>query len=94
MVILPLSHRPTAVADGTPVFAIASALRHSIIYCMDKMRSAMKVDSPETKDLRVILPLRLAERVGAYAEEHNTTITNVVIEALDTFLRNQFHNSH
>jgi hypothetical protein len=53
----------------------------------------MKVDSSDTKDLQVDLPLRLAERVGAYAEEHNTTITNVVIEALDTFLRNRSHNS-
>ena len=39
------------------------------------------------KDLHVRIPWRLAERVKAHAEENDTTITNVVIEALDAFLR-------
>ena len=41
----------------------------------------------KTKDLHVLIPMRLAKRVRAYASENCTTITNVVIEALDSFLR-------
>jgi hypothetical protein len=41
-----------------------------------------------TKEFNVHIPCRLAERVEAYASKNNTEITNVVIEALDTFLRN------
>lgn len=43
--------------------------------------------SKRTKDLHVLLPLKLAARVRLYALENETTITNVVIEALDAFLR-------
>lgn len=43
--------------------------------------------SKKTKDLHVLLPLKLAERVRLYALENETTITTVVIEALDAFLR-------
>ena len=45
--------------------------------------------SKKTKDLHVLLPLRLAERVRLHALENETTITSVVIEALDAFLRRQ-----
>ena len=45
--------------------------------------------SKKTKDLHVLLPLKLAERVRACARENETTITSVVIEALDAFLRTQ-----
>jgi len=41
-----------------------------------------------TKEFNLHIPCRLAERVEAYASKNNTEITNVVIEALDTFLRN------
>lgn len=43
----------------------------------------------KTKDLHVNIPLRLAKRVRIAAEENGTTITNMVIEALDDFLRKQ-----
>ena len=42
-----------------------------------------------TKDFNIRIPSRLAERVEAYASANNATITGVVIEALDTFLREQ-----
>jgi hypothetical protein len=35
------------------------------------------------------IPCRLAEKVEAYAKENNADITGIVIEALDTFLRDQ-----
>ena len=43
--------------------------------------------SKKTKVLHVLLPLKLAKRVRLYALENKTTITSVVIEALDAFLR-------
>lgn len=47
----------------------------------------MTEETPKTKDLHVQIPVRLAERVRQYAEDNQTTITSVVIEALDSFLR-------
>ena len=40
-----------------------------------------------TKELSLNIPCRLAERVEAYSKETGTDIENVVIEALDMFLR-------
>jgi len=45
--------------------------------------------SDMTKEFNIQIPCRLAERVEAYAEENDADITGVVIEALDTFLRDQ-----
>ena len=42
-----------------------------------------------TKEFAIQIPSRLAERVESFASANNTTITGVVIEALDTFLREQ-----
>jgi len=42
-----------------------------------------------TKEFNLQIPCRLAERVEAFASANNATITGVVIEALDTFLREQ-----
>jgi hypothetical protein len=42
-----------------------------------------------TKEFTIQIPCRLAERVEGFASANNTTITGVVIEALDTFLREQ-----
>ena len=42
-----------------------------------------------TKEFAIQIPCRLAERVESFASANNTTITGVVIEALDTFLREQ-----
>ena len=41
----------------------------------------------DTQQLTIHLPCRLAERAEKYAMENGNTITGVVIEALDTFLR-------
>ena len=43
--------------------------------------------SDDTKKITVHLPCQLAERAERYAKENGNTITGVVIEALDTFLR-------
>ena len=40
-----------------------------------------------TQELALKIPCRLAERIEAYASANDTTITNVVIEAIDVFLR-------
>jgi hypothetical protein len=52
---------------------------------MDKGYKAQK----ECVELNVSLPCNLADRVKLYAAENYATVTNVVIEALDTFLREQ-----
>ena len=41
----------------------------------------------DTHQITIHLPCRLAERVSRYANENGSTITNVVIEALDQLLR-------
>lgn len=45
--------------------------------------------SDMTQEFNIQIPCRLAERVESYASENNTEITVVIIEALDTFLRQQ-----
>jgi hypothetical protein len=45
--------------------------------------------SKDTQQITIHLPCRLAERAEKYAKENGNTITGVVIEALDTFLRGQ-----
>ncbi|MEW6670437.1 MAG: hypothetical protein AB1427_01965 [Thermodesulfobacteriota bacterium] len=42
-----------------------------------------------TQELKIDIPCRLAERIESYALKNKTTITAVVIEALDIFLRGQ-----
>jgi hypothetical protein len=41
----------------------------------------------DTQQFTINLPCRLAERAEKYANDNGYTITGVVIEALDTFLR-------
>lgn len=45
--------------------------------------------SADIKEITINLPCRLAERAERYAKENSNTITGVVIEALDTFLRSK-----
>ena len=45
--------------------------------------------SDMTKAFNIQIPCKLAARIEAYASGNNTDITLVVIEALDTFLREQ-----
>jgi hypothetical protein len=56
---------------------------------MDKATDSGNTQQIECEDLRINLPCDLAARVKMYATENDTTVTNVVIEALDTFLREQ-----
>ena len=45
--------------------------------------------SDNTQQITIQLPCRLAERAEKYVKENGNTVTGVVIEALDTFLRGQ-----
>ena len=64
---------------------------------MKLKRLELKMDSENfkdqcsdlTKEFTIQIPCKLAERVEGFASANNTTITGVVIEALDTFLREQ-----
>ena len=49
----------------------------------------MTAENPKenSKDLHIRIPAKLAARVRAFASENDNTITGVVIEALDIFLR-------
>ena len=41
----------------------------------------------DTQQFTIQLPCRLVKRADKYAKENGNTVTGVVIEALDTFLR-------
>ena len=43
----------------------------------------------DTRQITIQLPNRIIERAEKYGNENGNTITGVVIEALDTFLRGQ-----
>jgi hypothetical protein len=43
--------------------------------------------SDPTQNFTVELPCRMVERIERYAKENGTTVGNVLIEALDVFLR-------
>jgi hypothetical protein len=43
----------------------------------------------DTQRITIYLPCRLARRAERYATENGNTVTGVVIEALDTFLRGE-----
>jgi hypothetical protein len=45
--------------------------------------------SDSGQEITIKIPPILAKRAEFFAAENNTTVTNVVIEALDTFLREQ-----
>ena len=45
--------------------------------------------SDDTQLITMHLPCRLALRAEKYANTHDNTVTGVVIEALDAFLRGQ-----
>ena len=42
-----------------------------------------------TKEFNIQIPCKLAERVEIYTSANNTIMNSVVIEALDSFLREQ-----
>jgi len=43
--------------------------------------------SDPTQTLTVELPCQIVERIERYAKKNETTVTGVLIEALDSFLR-------
>ena len=52
-------------------------------------RSETTSCSDDTQQFTILLLCRLAERAEKYAKDNEHTVTGVVIEALDTFLRGQ-----
>ena len=44
---------------------------------------------PEKQSITIELPCEMAARVQKLAEENNTTLSNILIEALDSFMRQQ-----
>jgi hypothetical protein len=42
-----------------------------------------------TDTLTVELPCQMIERIEKYAQKNDNTVSGVLLEALDTFLRNQ-----
>lgn len=55
---------------------------------MGNQRTECRPDE-QIQELSIKIPLRLAERVKAYADATENTVAGVVIEALDQFLREQ-----
>ncbi len=49
--------------------------------------SIVKEFSDPTQSLTIEIPSVLAERIDRYVKENGSTVTGVMIEALDTFLR-------
>lgn len=43
--------------------------------------------SDPTEEITITIPCALAERIAAYAAENRSTVSSVVVEALDFFLR-------
>ena len=48
-----------------------------------------KTETKDCIDLHITLPCELADRVRGYAEKNDSSLANVLIEALDAFLRNR-----
>ena len=52
-------------------------------------KSSDKNGNNQCENLHFDIPCELSERVRDYAEKNDVSITNVIIEALDAFLRSQ-----
>lgn len=46
-------------------------------------------ENSDCVDLHISIPCRLADRVRGYAKKNETSVANVLIEALDAFIRSQ-----
>ena len=55
---------------------------------MDKESILNECKDP-TQSITIELPCAMAERIIKLSEEKNTPLSNILIEALDTFLRKQ-----
>ena len=51
--------------------------------------SSDKTSNNQCENFHLDIPCELADRVRDYAEKNDVSITNVLIEALDSFLRSQ-----
>jgi len=56
---------------------------------MTQNDSLNECSDPDKQSITIELPCELAARVQKLAEENNTSLSNILIEALDTFLRQQ-----
>jgi len=50
-------------------------------------RTQKDVCNDPTEEITVHIPCALAERIAAYAADNRSTVSSVIIEALDFFLR-------
>jgi hypothetical protein len=50
-------------------------------------RTQKNVCNDPTEEITVHIPCALAERIAAYAADNHSTVSSVIIEALDFFLR-------
>lgn len=55
----------------------------------DKKNVLHECAKDPTQSITIDLPCALAERVQKIADENSTSLENILIEALDTYLRNQ-----
>ena len=56
---------------------------------MTQNDSLNECSDPDKQSITIELPCELAARVQKLAEENNTSLSNILIEALDAFLRQQ-----
>jgi len=54
---------------------------------MTKNDLLAECSDPEKQSITIELPCEMATRVQKLAEENNTDLSNILIEALDNFLR-------
>ncbi len=48
-----------------------------------------KNEKKDCIDLHISIPCELASRVRGYAEKNDTSVANILIEALDAFIRSR-----
>jgi hypothetical protein len=51
------------------------------------LKGSEKNENNDCIEFHISIPNELGNRVRGYAEKHGTTVTNVLIEALDAFIR-------
>ncbi len=56
---------------------------------MEKEDILAECSDPEKESITIELPCAMAARVVKLAEEKNTSLSNILIEALDSFLRHR-----
>ena len=64
-------------------------LIHSTLFHKPLARCYLGQHDDMNLELNIGIPYRLAQRVKAYAQQIQTELSQVVIDAIDTFLRGQ-----